>query len=112
MIGWLHAYYWENGGLGVYNMRWEMIPKHQDINSFNNGIAHRSQLNGKDYKSIIKQIIPILINNGSDDRVVTCFDNFADIYYLATAPYHTEKTLGILSMKIREFNLSREVLVF
>lgn len=110
LLKWLWDYYGQSGlGLAEFEQRWSDIPVHQGIKRFDGGISNRKQLNGTDYKSIIAQIVPIIIATVIDDRVPLCFEAFADIYYLITRPSHTASTLIELQGAIKKFEANRDV---
>ncbi|KAI9351541.1 hypothetical protein BDR26DRAFT_914812 [Obelidium mucronatum] len=94
-----------NGDAGVdtVDSRFALVPNYPGFNHYSKGVSSLSQLTKKDFKSIMMQLLPCVVDLVPRE-VTICLRTFLDIAMLVSNTSHTCASLDSLEGKLVEFD--------
>ncbi|KAI9331565.1 hypothetical protein BDR26DRAFT_1010869 [Obelidium mucronatum] len=94
-----------NGDAGVdtVDSRFALVPNYPGFNHYSKGVSSLSQLTKKDFKSIMMQLLPCVVDLVQRE-VTICLRTFLDIAMLVSNTSHTCASLDSLEGKLVEFD--------
>ncbi|KAI9322022.1 hypothetical protein BDR26DRAFT_812019, partial [Obelidium mucronatum] len=97
-----------DAGVDTVDSRFALVPNYPGFNHYSKGVSSLSQLTKKDFKSIMMQLLPCVVDLVLRE-VTICLCTFLDIAMLVSNTSHICTSLDSLEGKLVEFDSQLDV---